>query len=185
MTPLSSITQPSRTAEQSRWFTEEVQPHENALRKFLRGRVPSTADVDDVVQDSYLKLLKARPGEITSVKAYLFTIARNTASKLFRKEKIYSSVPVNELPAWRILDGGQDVVEFANTRLQDELIAEAIAELPGRCRKILLLRVADGFSPIEIADKLGVSESTVRTQLTRGLKKCSKLLRDRGVTPGS
>ena len=187
--PIPTVSSPSSTSEsspsvdQSRWFAEEVQPHEAALRSFLRRRVRSVSDVDDVVQDSYLKILKARPaGEIASIKAYLFTIARNTASKLFRKQKIFSSVPVSELPAWRVLDGKQNVAEAANAHLQDALIAEAIAELPGRCREILLLRVADGFSPGQIADRLRISQSTVRTQLARAMEKCTKLLRDRGVT---
>lgn len=179
----SSTSDHSPIADRSQWFAEQVQPHEAALRSYLRGRVPFTADVDDVVQDSFLKILQAKPaGEILSVKAYLFTVARNTALKLFRKQKLYSPVPVSDLPAWRVLDGRQNVVETANAHSQDALIAEAIAELPARCREIILLRVADGFSPAEIAERLRLSESTVRTQLTRALDKCTTLLRERGIT---
>ena len=170
-------------AEQSRWFVEEVQPYEGALRGYLRTRFPSI-DTDDVVQESYLKLLKAHPtAKIASIKAYLFTIARNTASNFFRKQKIFSPIPVSELPDWRVLDRAQNVVVLVNTRLQDALIAEAIAELPARCREIFLLRVADGLSHADIAIRLCVSESTVRTQVARALEKCSHFLRERGVTP--
>ena len=166
-------------AEQTRWFVEEVQPHEIALRGYLRAQFPSI-DTDDVVQESYLKLLKAKPvAKIASVKAYLFTIARNTASNFFRKQKIFSPVPVSELPDWRVLDGEQNVVAFVNTHLQDALIAEAIAGLPARRREIFLLRVADGLSHADIAARLCVSESTVRTQLARALEKCSQFLRER------
>ncbi len=169
--------------DRARWFQTEVQPHEAALRSYLRGRIPSPADMDDVVQDSYLKILQATPARpIESVKGYLFTIARNTASKLFRKRKIFSAVPVSDLPPSRVLDEEQDVVAAANTHLQDALIAEAIAQLPARCREILLLRIADGLSPVAIAARLRVSESTVRTQLARGVEKCTRLLRERGVT---
>ncbi len=45
-------------AEAGRWLTEEVQPHERALRGYLHSQFPSL-DADDVVQESYLKLLKA------------------------------------------------------------------------------------------------------------------------------
>lgn len=178
-------TAPSAISDESRWFAEEVQLHEAALRSYLQYRVPCSADVDDVVQDSYLKILQAKPSkEITSVRAYLFTIARNTALKLFRKRKIYSPVPVGELPPSRFLDEGQDVAGLANIHLQDAVVAETIAELPDRRREILLLRVADGLTPVEIAGRLGVSESTVRTQLTRAMDKCTQRLRERGVTPG-
>ncbi len=172
-----------RIDDRSRWFAEEVQLHEVALRNYLRGRVPSPADVDDVVQESYLKILKAKPGKgIESIRAYLFTIARNTAFKLLRKEKIFSPVRVTDLPPSWVVDEKQNVAETANLRSQDALLAEAIAQLPARRREMLLLRVADGLAPGEIAAQLGVSESTVRTQLTRALEQCRKLLRDRGVT---
>jgi RNA polymerase sigma-70 factor (ECF subfamily) len=140
-------------------------------------------DVDDVVQDSYLNLLKARPaGKIASVKAYLFTTARNAALKVFRKRRIISDIPVNELPDWRVFDGGQNVIEAANAHLQDALIAEAAAQLPDRCREIFKLRVARGLSHAEIAAQLSISEGTVRVQVARGLTRCVQYLRDQGIT---
>lgn len=164
------------------WFQAEVQPHEPALRQFLRPRVGRAADVDDVVQESFIKVLRARSaGQIRSAKAFLFTVARNTANNFFRKEKIYAPVPVDELPEWRVLDGGQDVSRAVNQRLQSELLAEAVAELPERCRKIFLLRVSDGLSYAEIAGGLAVSESTVRTQMARALAKCAETLEKKGV----
>jgi hypothetical protein len=50
----------SSGSEQSRWFTEEVQPHGQALRAYLRKHYPDATDVDDVVQESYLRVLRAR-----------------------------------------------------------------------------------------------------------------------------
>lgn len=136
------------------------------------------------MQESFIKVLRARAnGQIQSTKAFLFVVARNTALKLFRKRKFISPVPVGELAEWRVLDGGQDVIATVNSRLQDDLIAEAAAELPGRCRDIFLLRVADGLSYSEISRKLGVTESTVRTQMARAMDKCIVILRAKGVTP--
>ncbi|MGH7957887.1 MAG: RNA polymerase sigma factor, partial [Opitutaceae bacterium] len=150
---------------------------------YLRSRIPSSADLDDVVQEAYIKILRARPaGDIRFVKGYLFTIARNTAAKFFRKRKIFSNVPVADLPAWRVLDETQDVSARAHTYTQKAIVAGVIAMLPARCREIMLFGVADGLAPAEIAARLGVSESTVRTQLARGVEKCSQLLRERGVT---
>ncbi|MGH8021273.1 MAG: sigma factor, partial [Opitutaceae bacterium] len=46
--------------EQARWFREEIRPHEPELRAYLHGRFPSISDVDDLVQGTYLRLLRAR-----------------------------------------------------------------------------------------------------------------------------
>lgn len=169
-------------SEELAWFKSEVQPHEPALRRFLRKHVTSAADVDDVVQESFIKLLRARSvGPIRSAKALLFTVARNTASNVFRKQRIFGPVPVDELPEWRVLDGEQDVTHAVNQRLQLDLLGDVIAGLPDRCRRIVLLRVADGLSYADIAAELDVSESTVRTQMARALAKCAAAMEARGV----
>lgn len=179
-----SLPAPKSSAAQDElaWFKSEVQPHEPALRQFLRQRVGRAADVDDVVQESFIKILRARSvGQIRSAKAFLFTVARNTASNIFRKQKIFAPVPVDELPEWRVLDGEQDVTLAVNHRLQEELLANVVAALPERCREIFLLRASDGLSYAEIARELGVAESTVRTQMARALTKCAAALEERGV----
>ncbi len=145
--------------------------------------MPCVTDVDDVLQESYINLLRARSqGHIASTKAYLFTTVRNMALKFLRKRRIISPVPVADLPEWRVLDGEQDVLATVNAHLQDELIASAVAELPARCREIFLLRVSDGLSYTEISVRLAIGESTVRTQVARATEKCVRILRDRGVT---
>ena len=170
------------SAEQARWFAEEVQPHEPALRAWLRSRYPHLNDVDDVLHESYLNLLRRHPsGGILLTKAYLFAAARNAALKVFRKRRIFSDIPVNELPEWRLLDGAVDVAETINHQNVDVLVAEAITQLPPRCAEIVTLRVVQGLTYAEIAVKLALSEATIRVQIARGIKKCSRFLRERGV----
>lgn len=172
----------SPATEQARWFAEEVQPHEPALRAWLRSQFPSLGDVDDVVQESYLNLLRKPPAcKITFTKAYLYAAARNAVLKGFRRRRIYSDVPVNELPDWQLLDGGADVTETVTVRQQDALVAEAIVQLPERCREIVRLRAVQGLSYGEIAAQLALSEATVRVQIARGIKKCAHFLRERGA----
>lgn len=171
-------------AEQARWFAEEVQPHEAALRHWLRRQYPSLGDVDDVVQESYLNLLRKQPlGRIAFTKSYLFAVARHAALKVFRKNRIFSPVAVNELPDWRLLDGGANVTEIVNVHEEDSLVAAAVAQLPERCREIVKLRAVHGLSYAEIAARLSLSESTVRVQVARGIKKCAQFLRDRTIRP--
>lgn len=173
----------SPPSRQPNWFAEEVQQHEAALRGYLRSNFPSL-DTDDVVQESYLKLMRARTSRgIASTKAYLFSIARNTALTLFQRRRIYSETPVNELPEWRVLDGGQDAAEAFATRERWDLMSQAIAELPERCGEVMCLAVLRGCSNAEIAAALGMSENTVRVHLARGIRKCADFLRARGERP--
>jgi len=167
----------------ARWFADEVQPHEPALRAYLRQQFPSI-EADDVVQESYAKLLKGDTArKIASAKAYFFSVARNTALTFFHRRRIYSPIPVNELPDWRVLDGGADAAETANIHFRLELVATAIARLPERCGEIVTLAAIDGLTSSEIAKRLGLSPATVRVQIARGVRKISDDLRRRGELP--
>ena len=174
---------PPPDSETSRWFAQEVHPHEGALRSYLRARFPSI-EADDVVQESYLKLLKARAlGRIDSSRAYFFSVARNTALTLFRRRKLYSDVPVADLPEARMVDDRQNVVETAHANQRVELVIAAIDELPARCRAVLQLAAIERKSVPEIASRLGISEATVYVQMARGIRKCARFISDRGERP--
>src|SRR5690348_4903142 len=87
-------------SEQARWFAAEVHPHEPALRAYLQARFSSLGDFDDVIQESYTKLLKARDeGKVHYAKAFLFTTARNAALDLFRRRRAF--------PAHTSVDNGE------------------------------------------------------------------------------
>ncbi len=178
--PTSS--EPSSTVDEARWFAEEVQPHEPSLRAYLRRKYPSFSDVDDLVQDSFQKaFLALRMGSLTSVKGFLFRVARNSAVDILRRQKYISKTTVNELDGLHVLSSNADVVKNVCIRDELELISEAIVDLPGRCQEIVRFRLIHGMDYQSIAQNLGISEATVRVQLARGMKKCSEFLRARGV----
>lgn len=178
--PTSSELAPS--ADQTRWFTEELQPHEPALRAYLHRKFPTLADVDDFVQESFLKAYLAHlDGRLTSVKGFLFHVARNSVVSFFRKQKFISPIAVNELGPLRVLENDADVVESVCSQDELELITAAMVDLPDRCREIVMLRVLRGLDSGEVARRLGLAEATVRVQLARGMKRCSEFLRHRGV----
>ncbi len=171
--------------EEVRWFKVEVEPHEGALRGWLHHRHPHLRDLDDIVQESYLRLLQARAaGKIASPKAYLYGIAHHVALETHRKQRLHAEVSVNELPESPTSDAGSNVVETVNLHQELALATEAIKTLPDRCREIVTLRAVHGLSYREIAQKLALAEETVRVQMARGVKKCAHYLRERGVTEG-
>ena len=89
----------------ARWFAEEVKPHEGALRAFLQRKYPTLADVDDVVQETFLKTFLAwEKGRLTSARGFLFTVAGNVTVSLFRRRKYISGTPVSELPELSVVE---------------------------------------------------------------------------------
>lgn len=161
-------------SEHSRWFSEEVQPHESALRAYLRANFPSLSDVDDLVQESYVRLIRARAaGRVNYAKALLFTIARNIALDLFRRRKVVTIETVGNLAELSVLEDKPDAADVAKKQEELQLLAEAVRQLPDRCRQVLTLRLLYGLSHKEIAGQLGISEHTVKAQLAKGMRRCA------------
>lgn len=166
----------------SRWFAQEVHVHESSLRSYLRAAYPSVRDVDDVVQESFLRVWKARAAEpIRSVKSFLFSVARHLAVDFIRHEHASPMIAVTDLSALPVLDDRAGAAERASVNQEIAILTEAIDALPARCREIIILRKLQGISQKEIAARLGISEQTVQVQVVRGVKRCARFLRHRGV----
>lgn len=157
----------------TRWFAEHVQPHEAMLRAWLRNQFRNEDDIDDVIQETYLRLLRAREqGEVTSPKAFLFAVARNLALDRLRHRQVLPTKSLVENEVLSVLEEGAGIPEAVAHHQELELLTEAIQSLPDRCRQIFTLRKVYGMSQPEIARQLGLSENTVSAQLTLGVKKC-------------
>ena len=157
------------------WFVTEVQPHRPALRAWLLARFPTLPDVDDVVQDTLARVLRAREaGPIRSARALLFTTARNLALDTVRRQQVVRFEPITDSADSSVLADGTDVIATVSKQQELELLTKAIQSLPTRCREILTLRTAYGCTQKEIARKLGVSESTVEKETARGIRLCAE-----------
>lgn len=173
----------SPRSEQARWFAEEVQPHESSLRRYLRGVFPSLPDVDDLVQESYARLIRAREsGRVGYAKAFLFTTARNAALDIFRRRKVVAIDGVENLAALSVAEDRPDAAEAVNKQQELELLSAAVRDLPERCRQVLTLRLLYGMSQKEIAADLRISEHTVKAQLAKGMRRCADYFEAHGVS---
>lgn len=174
------------SAEQARWFEEEVQPHESALRRWLQDRFPSLTEIDDIIQESYAGLIRAhRAGRVKTPKAYLYATARNAAIDFFRRQRILSTEPlVTEGPLAVVEDRPNSVEALSKTQELD-ILRRSIDALPPRCRTIMTLKKIKGLPNREIAEQLGISINTVNAQLVTGLKHCREFLYAHGVLPNS
>lgn len=173
-----------------RWFMDEVHRHESSLKNYVRHSFPSVRDVDDVIQESYLRVWKRQLSqpitEITgsvkaSVRGFLFQVARRLALNLIRHEQ---ASPVDEeVDCEAVVDHATDVSvrEALSAEQEYQLVLQAIDRLPARCREVVRLRKVQGKSPAETAHALGISEETVHVQTRRGLQRIQAFLRAQGV----
>jgi RNA polymerase sigma factor (sigma-70 family) len=180
--PVTAVNPPEPVTDSTRWFAEEVQPHEAPLRSYLRRSLPSLADVDDLVQDCYARILKAHAlGEVRKPRPLLFAIARNAVHDFFLRRGRADLIPITEIDALPVLEGEPGVVESVCHQQELALLAEAIQSLPERCREVILLRKIQGLPQKEIAALLGISENTVEVLAVKGTRRCAEYLRARGV----
>jgi len=169
--------------DHARWFAEQVQPHEPALRAFLRGRFPRLADVDDLVQETYARVLRARSaGQLREVRPYLFATARNAAIDILRHQKASMTDAIGNIERLPVVEERPDAAEKFSHEQELAILHEAIAALPPRCREILTLRRFHDLSHREIGARLGISANTVDAQLCLAVFRCRQFLLVRGVT---
>lgn len=167
--------------EEARWFVEEVQPHESALRGYLRAHFPSI-DADDVVQESYLRVWNTvAVRRVRSARAFLFRVARNLALDVIRHERALRIVELGSLANLPVLEEGPTASDILSRKEKARLLGQALASLPTRCREIVFLHKIKGLSQRAVAERLGLSEKTVANQIGLGVARCEAFLRRRGI----
>lgn len=178
--PFHAIRMPP--TEHARWFSEQIQPHESALRAYLLKRFPALPDHDDLLQETYMRALRAHEGgRLACPRAFLFTTARNAAIDLFRRRRVVAHETFTETAELSLLERAPAVQELMEREQRLETLLEAMLALPERCRQVMMLRHLDGLSYKEIGERLEISPETVKVHMVRGLKDCTRFFEKRGL----
>ena len=158
-------------AEQNRRISEVIQRERRRLFLFIRKRVDDEGDAEDILQDVFYELIEAyrlmKP--IEQVGSWLYRVARNRISDLFRKRRpeTFAEIPLDRDADETLLledllpspDAGPDAL-YARSVLLDELDA-ALQELPEEQREIFVAHEMDGRSFKQLADESGLSINTL------------------------
>ena len=160
------------TVEQNQQISEAVERERPRLRNFIRKRVADREDAEDILQEVFYELIEAyrmmKPVE--QVTAWLFRVARNRITDLFRGKQRKAAreepAPVGEAGEnlqWEDLlpspDAGPDAA-YARGVLLEEIEA-ALEELPEEQRDVFVAHEVMGESFKEIAARTGVSVNTL------------------------
>jgi RNA polymerase sigma factor (sigma-70 family) len=157
--------------EQNRQISEVIAEERSRLRNFIRKRVPNEADVEELLQEVFYELVEANRllMPIDYVTGWLFSVARNRITDLFRKKRpenfTDAAVTDEEGEVLRIEDllpapdAGPEALYLRN-RLLDEL-ESALDELPAEQRAVFVAHELEGRSFKELSAMSGVNVNTL------------------------
>jgi RNA polymerase sigma factor (sigma-70 family) len=160
-------------------FVERLfERHGRPLMSYLANLLAHKADAEDVLQETYARLLKVDDLDTAEhrARAYLFKIATNLAYDRFQQRKAQrrsedaiaapAVAPLSESPE-HIVDLAQGV----------DIIKKTLRELTPRRRRVFLLRASEGLSYEAIAERLGASKRTVEREMKHTLEVCQQRLK--------
>jgi len=157
--------------ERTRWFLRHVLPHEPALRGWLSRRALPGIDADDIIQEAYTILAELESVDtILYPRAYLFQVARSVITRHIRRARI---VPIHAVDDLERLDHPDDAASPEQHVIdRDELrqLARAIAAMPHKTREAFILRRVEGLPQRQIAAQMRITENTVETHISRGIR---------------
>lgn len=155
--------------ERAVWLGRHVLPHEPALRAWLRRRRLEGLEIDDVIQETYTRLIAADSiAHIRDAKSYTFQIAGSVVVDHLRRLKVVSFASVSDLDQREMPSDEPSPERQVIDREELHRLAQFIAALPGRVRDVFTLRRVYGLSQREVSERLGMAESTVEKHMARG-----------------
>lgn len=152
------------------WFATEILPLEGILTGYL-GRVwANSADVLDLRQDIYIRVYEsARKSLPVAPKAFLFATARNLMTDRIRHNRVVSIESAQDFDSLNVLIDEITPERRLSSREELRLLAQAFDSLSDKCRNVVWLRRIEGLTQRETAQRLGLREGAVESQLARGM----------------
>ena len=156
-------------------FSELYRTHAGDVHRFALFLSGDAALADDIVSETFIRLWHARSRvDLTTVKAYLLTIARNLFLAERRHDRRMTTLD------GRALDNRPGPERRAHSHIELQAALAALQTLPEIDRSAVLLRAEEGLSYEEIAAALGISAGAARVKVHRARLKLAQALRAAG-----
>ncbi len=149
------------------WAPEDVLEHSAWLRTFARALVPNAHDAEDLVQGAF-GVAAAAKEEVRDLRAFLSGTVKRLATRLarekrHRKDREWSHAVERSKP----VPAADQSLETMDTM---RVVLQEVSQLPAAQGRCIALRYVEGLEVSEIAQRLGIESSTVRSNLARGLE---------------
>jgi RNA polymerase sigma factor (sigma-70 family) len=156
-----------------------VASHGSQLRRYLISRVGNIADVPDLLQEVYLRMLRIPDHDaIRSPEAYLFTVAQHVAHQhAIRRSSVAPPIELQQMLAELAEIPADPASELSAEQSLNEL-EHALERLSPRERATFLYHRRDGLTLQDIADRMGVSRQMVKKYLAKALIELRGQLRE-------
>lgn len=154
-----------------------MEAHYGELCSFARRKLANPALAEDLVQEAFLRLSNAAVQDLQNPRAFLYRILGNLLIDHSRQEKVRARYfqPLDD-GFLEVADVSPSIERQLEARQELKRLAEAVGELPERCRECFILRRFEGLSQEEISRRMGISRNMVEKHLRRALVHCAQRL---------
>lgn len=159
------------------WFRREILPLEAELRGYIRRLTHDANATEDLLHDTFARIIAADSWrEVESPAGFAIRTARNVVYDSLRRQKVVAIDYVADVGALGLVDETPGAEETLVARDELKRLRAIVEALPTQQRRVFTLRKVYGMSPQAIADRLGLSVSTVEKHLVKAVRTCADAL---------
>lgn len=175
--PFNTMT--TRDSQLLATFNQTYEAEADAIFRFCLVRVSDREQALDLVQETFSRLWTTLTSgkEMSNSRAFLFTVAHRLIIDWYRKKKSLSLESMSNEESGESYDQADEATLAVNLELGSEgrFLLEKIKELNPSYRQAVFLRFAEGLSPPEIGEILGISANAASVRINRGIRELRKL----------
>ena len=162
------------------WFSTEILCLEHLLTGYLARVWKNPSEVADLRHEVYIRVYESAARAIPhNPRSFLFAIAKNYLTDRRRRERIVSIDYTPDSDALNVLKDELTPERRLIARQELKQLSDAFDDLTDKCRAVLWLRRVEGLSQREVAERLGIPETAVESQVARGMRALQKRMAER------
>ena len=176
----------SQTEQEARraWFRREILPLEAELRGYIRRLTHDPNATEDLLHDTFARIIAADSWrEVESPAGFAIRTARNVVYDSLRRQKVVAIDYVADVGGLSLVDETPGAEATLVARDELKRLRAIVEALPTQQRRVFTLRKVYGMSPHAIAERLGISVSTVEKHLVKAVRLCAEALAREDAAP--